>query len=579
MKWVKYCGLAFTTGLTFLFLNISCAYFNTFYNAQEYFEKAEKERLEHRNEALPKAAIDNYERVINKSEFVLEKYPETRLRKKAMFLIAKSHYYRGEYRQVETTLRQMESEFPGTGIEEIQFWLALVKWRLGKPQPAIDELKSILEKPIQNELKARIHAAVADILLEQEFNSEAMDHLEAAAAFSKDRKDKGQIYYRMASLSFHYQDYKRALEAYKLVMKYSLSKKEVQEASLKTVQIYRLEGNWKKATNTIKTMLLDEDFKAIHGNLELELVKLYQLQNKHSAAQVRLESIVQDYSKTPASAEAFYILGEYALKNDWDLEAASKNYESVGKEYSQSRFINLARARIKEITAYQKARKELTELKAEILSVPDSSRMDSTKKVKNGTVLNSMAKYLYTLAELESLHFDQPDSAKIHLEQLLTLAPESPLVPKALYTYSYLLEQSGKDSLAARYRKQLLLFYPQSEYSKALTEQTNLDLGIVNPAKTLLLESESVLEKDTTLALNKYRQVVVTDTVSDAGLLAAYFLGHYFDYEAYQADSASKYYQKVLTYYPDSEQAKMARKRLTLLNSIISQKSDSLSVQ
>jgi TolA-binding protein len=567
-------------GLALLFLNASCAYFNTFYNAQDYFEKAEKARLEHRNETLPKAAIDNYERVIEKSEFVLEKYPETRLRKKALFLIAKSHYYRGEYRQAETTLRQMESEFPGKGSEEIQFWLALVKWRLGKPQPAIDELKSILDKPIEDELKARIHSAIADILLEQEFNSEAMDHLEAAATYSKDRKDKGQIYYRIASLSFHYEDYKRALEAYGLVMKYSLSKKEVQEASLKTVQIYRLQGNWKKATNTIKTMLLDEDFKAIHGNLELELVKLYQLQNQHSAARVRLESIVQDYSKTPVAAEAFYLLGEYALKDDWDLETASKNYSSVGKEYSKSRFINLARARIKEITAYENARKKLSELTTVLISASDSTAVDSTIKAKTETILNSMAKHLYTLAELESLHFDQPDSAKIHLQLLLTQTPESPLVPKALYTYSYLLEQSGEDSLAAAYRKQLLRSYPQSEYSKALTEQANLDLGLVNPAKTLLLESETALENDTTLALNKYRQVVITDSVSDAGLLAAYFLGHYFDYEAYQADSAIKYYEKVLNYYPDSEQAKTARKRLALLNSmIIRQQTDSLAVQ
>ena len=51
-------------------------------------------------------------------------------------------------------------------------------------------------------------------------------------------------------------------------------------------------------------MLVDEKFKNIKGDLELELAQLYIDQNDVDNSVVRLESIVNDYPRTEASAEA-----------------------------------------------------------------------------------------------------------------------------------------------------------------------------------------------------------------------------------------------------------------------------------
>ena len=85
-------------------------------------------------------------------------------------------------------------------------------------------------------------------------------------------------------------------------------------------------------TKSIKNMLLDENYKAIHSDLELELAKLYFQQSMIVEAKNRLESIVQDYKNTAASAEAYYLLGQYAISDDWDLDAALKYYQMVPKE-------------------------------------------------------------------------------------------------------------------------------------------------------------------------------------------------------------------------------------------------------
>jgi len=67
-KLLTLAGVALLAGLF-----SDCAYFNTFYNAQQYFEQAEKLRLESVGENTPPKAVDAYAKVIEKCEKILEK--------------------------------------------------------------------------------------------------------------------------------------------------------------------------------------------------------------------------------------------------------------------------------------------------------------------------------------------------------------------------------------------------------------------------------------------------------------------------------------------------------------------------
>ena len=48
----------------------SCAYFNTFYNAKQYYEEANKIRLEKDGQAVPITAMDRYGKAISKCKKV-----------------------------------------------------------------------------------------------------------------------------------------------------------------------------------------------------------------------------------------------------------------------------------------------------------------------------------------------------------------------------------------------------------------------------------------------------------------------------------------------------------------------------
>ena len=552
-----------------LFASFSCTsmkgYFNAFYNAEQYFNKAEKIRLQNRGDKLPKTAFDQYDKVIEKSLNVLQAYPEFRFRKKAQLLIAQSHYHRDEYDNALNILMEMHQEFGDEVDLEYNFWSAMIKWKEGKVQAAINLLLSLDNEKINNNEKAKIYMAIAEIYFGEKMESESMDYLEKAAEKIKDPIEKGQIYYRIADLSFENKVYDRALSSYQQVIKNSQSKKQVQEAHLRSVQIYRLQGELDRATDSIKNMLLDDTYKLIFGSLELELVKLYEQQKMYSEVKNRLESISQDYPRSQSSAEAYFMLGNFSINQEWDLETALKYFGMVPKEFNKSLLIKPALLRVKEINSYNKLIEQY-DLYAKKVTEVDSSGLP----IVTNKDLNDYSTIIYGLAELESFHFSRIDSGLVYLNQLIELTPNSPLYPKALYAKAIILEEKGDVSKSKEIKNEIVRDFSQTDFALAITNMDSTYLQGRSSSGIKLVEAENNWEKDPIIAMDNYREIVNTDTISETSARAAYFLAYQYDRFWVKPDSALKYYGWILKYHSSSDQAIPSSKRITFLNKVLS---------
>ena len=556
-KWIPVAGLIFITCANFK------AYFNTFYNAEEFFEKAEKIRLQNRGEKIPQSAINDYEKVIEKSRLVLDEYPEFKLRKKAFILIVQSHFYRGELRETVGALGEMKDEFGDKVYIEVEFWTSLVKWKQNKPQPAINGLNELINYGLNVDMEAKAYLAIAEIFLEQKMYAEAMDNLEKSAERIQDQNEKGQIYYRIAELSFDAKSYDRALSAYQEVIKNSQSKKQIQEGNLKTVQIYRLKGNLDLAASAIKNMLLDENYKSIFADLELELAKLYDQQNMISESRNRLESIVQDYPKTTVSAEAYYMLGNYSIEQDWDMEDALKQYSSVVKENKQSLYARPAQVRIKEINTYQQSKLDLESWSLRIAESDTIADFYFTEDEQK-----DLAQILYSIIELEAFHFDRSDTGLVYLDLLIQYAYQSKIFPKALYAKSVILEDKGELSLSKLLKQRIVNEFPKTDFALAIINTDKSYKIMTSTSDEKLLTAERKWNDNPALAMDGYREIVIEDTVSESSAQAAYFLAYQYDYYFVQPDSALKYYEWILKHHSDSYQAEPSGKRAAFLNSV-----------
>ena len=559
--------------MVLLFVFSSCAYFNTFYNARQYFKQAEKQRLEKAGESIPPGAIDAYGKVIDKSQYVIDKYPDSKLVKEALLLIGMSRFHRKEYRIAETVFKQYVETYDDN-VDQAEYWLALCKWKLGKPQPALDVLQSMLETATDKNFISSIYLSKAEINLDIDNSKLALEYLVLAAETNKDRDERGQIYYRIAELAYNAEDYEQALSANTEVVKNSTSKKRKEEANLQIVRIHRLLGNWDTVKDLIKSMLLDETFKTIHGDLDLELVKLYQMDGLMEEAITRIESIKEDYKNSKTSAEAYYIHGEIALYDYWNLDDAKKYFEWVTREYRQSIYTSTANLRAKEITKYQESLEEITTLDDQILltiAVLDSLIDDSLKSVREKEVNNSrisIASHLYNLGELEAFHFKRQDSSMTHFQRIVDEFPETDYYPKSLFALYYINFSTGDTITAEIYSKRILDELPSSEYADYLRKALNLpvDQGSV---QAMLRQGELEWLINPTNALTHYRNIILTDSQSETAARAAYFLAYNYDYTFYEPDSALKYYSWLHENHENSEQALASKLRFELLQQIL----------
>ena len=539
--------------LCFSLIFTNCVYFNTFYNAKLYFDEAEQLRIKEEKSILSNSVAGKYKKVIEKSDIVINNHPDSRYFDNALFFKGRSHYYRREYDLAESAFKSLLFNNPKDYQILSEFWLAQIKWKSGKPQPALNDLNKIISKTESKELLAQIYQSQAKIFLELKQNSQAVSSLEKAAELTKNRQDKGQIYYQLAELSYNIQNYKRAIEYYNNVIKYSFSSERIMDANLKIVQRYRDLKDLDRASKEIQLMLIDPEFSKIHGNLTMELAKLKFTQNDNEGAIQILEDIVVKYPKTEIAAEAFYLLGEQSLLNKRDFVKADYFYKQIQRESPKSTYVNQGDQRISKIAKYQQSKKFLGEIDNKI------PQADSLASVDKSIDTSKVVLELYNLGELEAFHLEQIDTSMIYFNRIIEEFSQSDLYVKTIYTLSHLFEQLGDNSNSLKYQELIIDKYPDSDYAENI-RLNNIDIDYGISGFTLLSNAEDLYSTNSDSAMYEYKKIANSSN-SETAKRAILFIANEYDNILFNADSAKKYYNQIIERFPDSEQATIAKNR------------------
>ena len=168
-----------------------CAYYNTFYNAQEYYDEAEKLRLEKDGESIPISAMDKYGKTIIKCQKVIEEFPESKYVKQAYLLMGKSRYYRSDYDLAIDNLNLVMNEGRPKVIEEARYWRALCKWRKGSVSAGLGELNDLLDKSGSKDIRAKCYLSLAEIAKESKDLDLSLSYLQEAGKLTVNRNEKG----------------------------------------------------------------------------------------------------------------------------------------------------------------------------------------------------------------------------------------------------------------------------------------------------------------------------------------------------------------------------------------------------
>ena len=558
---------------TITVLFTGCAYFNTFYNAQQYYEEAEKLRLEKDGQSIPITAMDKYGKTIVKCKKVIDDFSESRYVNDARLLMAKSRYYRSDYDLAIDDLNVVMGEGSKKMAEEARYWRALCKWKKGSESAGLNELNNLLEETTTKNIKAKCYLSLAEIAKESKDIDLALSNLQKAAKLTVNRNEKGVIYGRLSEMAFNRQDYDMATEGYNNVISYSLSKEKIESSHLQILKILRIQKNYRAAQKKIKAMLLDEKFTRISGELELELVQLYRAQGDMSDIEPRLESIVNDYQRTSVSAEAYFQLGQIYTSDKWDLIKAKEYFNMVSKESSRSLFSPMAKNYANAIDEYQEANRDLhiheTMNKSELNPGEPVEPIDSTRSFVSSKVRpdRTEPELYYQLADLEAFTFNRLQESIIYLEKVINDYPETTFRSKSMFALVFVYESLNDSILSLNAKNDILSAFPESEYAAYLNDDSTK--YVPKGQKKIFMQAESQLMYDKDNAIDLFKSAIAMNNAGEYSASAAYAIGYYYDQEAV-VDSALKYYTWIKENHPRSEQSIQANSRMMSINLALS---------
>ena len=530
-KFIKYlCLLIFLKG---------CAYFNTFYNAEEHFDTAERIRIENLGNQIPSRAIQEYGRSIEKSEKVLREYSDSRYVKDARLLKGKSHYFRREYDSAVSIFNQLIQEDGFS--QEAKYWLALCKWRDLKPQPAINDLENLISEVESDEFKSKIFLSLGEIHLSIDNSELAFNNFDKGANLSKNRLLREQVYFQIAEISFQKTDFDKALESYQKVLSNTVSITRIQDSNLKMVQIYRLRGELEKSANKIQELIIDEDFSSIKSDLDLELTKIEFDRGKVDFAIQNYDRIGKDYPNTQTAIESYYLLSEIYLRSpNVDFEKVQFFMNESMRQNTNSPIKQVIDKRRNDVDTLIKLDAELKQL-------------ESSERAEN----------LFLSGQILAFNLAKYDESKLYFEEIIIKHQSSNYFQQSLFAL-YTINMKINNDEYLNYRDKILSNYPNSDFSKYIIDLENIEMEHL-PSKTLS-QAENLKDTDPLKSIELYKKVMRINQSSDSSKIASYFLGMYYDYEVSLTDSAKYYYEYVAENFPSSSQAKIAAKRLEVLN-------------
>ncbi len=342
-------GLIFVMGLH------SCAYYNTFYNAEEYYAEAQKLTRENQSESVSREEINLYSKAIEKSKKLLQRYPESKYRDDAQFLIAKSYYYKGDYTLAKRYFDDLALHYGSSPYsKEVPLWIGRCLLKLGDLEMARHEASRISKGKASRAIQADALLLMGEIAVKQDSLAVAETYLRQVIERSPDGFTKAKAQYQVGRMRENQLDYEGALTAFRAVAKYRPSESLKVETIIRQTSMLKALNRDEDAVEMIKDMLLSDKFVEIRGQLEVELGKLYLVIGEIEQAESKLKSVLADYSRKAVAAEADFVLGELYLIHQLDYKAAREAYADIKIQAVRSPFVSKGAQRIKQIERYEK---------------------------------------------------------------------------------------------------------------------------------------------------------------------------------------------------------------------------------
>ena len=534
------------------------AYFNTYYNAEMAFKKAQtshNEVLEKYPDSLvvtpPGDADQNYNRTIEKAEKVIEIFPKNpKWHDDAIMLMGKAHFFKKEFPKAIRRFRQLEQEFPESPhIPESYLYLAkayIENDNLDKAEQVC--IKAEKRFPKLNE-DNRITLLLITIAIRRDGKSQAIQLLEKMRNSVKSEKLRINIIIQTAELYIQLKKYDNAIILLEEAPRRKKDPRQMYRLDKALLTCYVAVDSLDKANTFVETMIKNKLY--LHHMDEM----LYQ-QGSILYALGKYDEAIKVFKKITLGLDTAPVLQDSSTYKAKALLQLAMLYQKQKENYPKAQeYFNLA-----SMTRDTSIKKVATQC---------LSAFERLKQLREDPRWNDSLPGLrvFSIGELFRFELYEPDSA---YDQFINVANDSAtdtsFVPKAFCQAARIAHDDLKDTLKSDSLFELIIKkYPMSEYAKLSQQELGLPESIKtreDSADIAFREAEKLYYQDnnvkeaikTFFTLSKQYEEL---PIAPKSLFAAAWFS---DNVLYKNKTARMLYEKLCEKYPETiyckEQAK-----------------------
>jgi tetratricopeptide (TPR) repeat protein len=592
----KYLSAIFVTLLGLVLFSEQCAYFNTFYNAQQYFKQGQQAIEENKQATVPLNIQKMFNSAIEKANKVLLNYPESRWVDDALYLIAMSHYYKMDYLSAQKTFEEFFTKYPDSPLQtEAKIWYGRCLWKSGQRELALYQLDRSAKIVDNDRMKAEIYSAIAELYKSSGQLDSAKQYFKLTSKFGLDLPIAAKAQYTIAEINLLQGNTELAIKNLEDISKYSVSPELKDQIQILLARIYRESHRYEEARELINTKLNDEKNESIWGDLEYELGLLYLDEKDYEAAYQRFIQITEKYPNQPVSASAYYQAGNLDMVYFHDYDRAQKNFTRVSQIDKSSMYAFDANNRVVEINRYFSIKKLLDKTQDEVRpiietlrSVESNTQLDSSENVTleetkikvekpstvNQKVVDTTAvftnyyKQLYEIGEIYYFNFDLLDSALSCYQKIWNSPYFNSYREQALYAMYYLYAAEGDSGLANSWLDTLRVKYPDSPY---LTYIEKKEITLPDEelhARRLFWNAEKWFDLNPDSSISIFIKIKDSYPQTYYAEKSVYSIAWIYQNKYYDLENALNWYKYYIETYPQGDNFSQAQSNYNALNSI-----------
>lgn len=327
------------------------AYYNTFYNAKQFYNDGEREvkrqqpelsqlELIHIFPEPVNAGSEDFEQAINRGSGILRNHEDSKFVNRAVLIIGKSYFYRSEFFSALEKFEELEVLADGELQQEAIFWQGRTYFQLNNDAEGIRVLENHISSPADSD--SEVEFFICSILGQLHASSEnwslAANYLEIASKGVQSGEIKARAFYLLGQVYEQLGDDGSALYSYSRSNEISTNFDLEYNALYKEADVSRRIGSYSRAESIYRSMLRDDKYFEFYNELLYEIARTEQMKGDIDRSVDNYKSVLGNRIQTvqPATkAKVYYSLAQIYRDQIGDYALAAAYFDSASSQRVQ----------------------------------------------------------------------------------------------------------------------------------------------------------------------------------------------------------------------------------------------------